>query len=494
MNRAGADLQSLRGATVEIFSAALKAVDAGAALKKKVKLAGARLKVFDSDYQLKDHPVYSIAIGKAARSMAAALDEILGSRLTEGILAAPSEAETKAALLLQQLVSVGQVSAEEAETEMFRGVVRKAIEQDERHPSISSTLSERWRVFAGGHPLPNQASLDAAREAINLLRRADHERALVLFLISGGASASFEWPLEARVTLEDLREANRVLVSCGATIAEVNAVRRAFSAVKGGRLSALAPQAQQIGLIVSDTNAGEEWAVASGPTFAPPTDAPAALDVISRYKLAKSLPPSILRVVEDTATEKPQVSSGIHHHLLLDNRSAMKAAQLAAEERGFVVEVADDIIEQPVEYGCGELLAQLYEGKGRNEVEVFCLISGGEFACPVRGDGTGGRNAETVLRAAIALDENASGQTGVDADGWHTVVLSAGTDGVDGNSPAAGAIADEMTVERARTRGLDARRSLEQSDAYTFFHALGDAISTGPTGTNVRDLRIMLAS
>lgn len=493
MKKALAELKSLRGAALEIFSAALKAVDAGAALREKVKLAGARLKVLDSHYQLKERPIYSVAIGKASLSMAAALDEVLDARLTEGVVAAPSEVEAKAAGLLQQLVSSGQVSAEEAGTEMFRGVVRGAVEHKAQHPSSSSALSERWKVFAGGHPLPNQASLDAGRAAINLLHRAEREHSLVLFLISGGGSAAFEWPLSAKVTLEDLREANRVLVSCGATIAEVNAVRRAVSAVKGGRLSALAPHAQQVGLIVSDTNPGQEWAVASGPTFAPPEGAPAALDVISRYKLARSLPPSILRLVKDAAHEKPQPTSTIQHHLLLDNSSAIEAAQRSAQQRGFVVDVADDIIEQPVEDGCGELLAQLYEGKGRYEDEVFCLISGGEFACPVRGDGTGGRNAETVLRAAIALDENAGVETGA-GDVPHTVVLSAGTDGVDGNSPAAGALADETTVKRARKRGLDARRSLDESDAYTFFHALGDAILIGPTGTNVRDLRILLAS
>jgi hydroxypyruvate reductase len=489
------DLQNLRRAALEIFSAALKEMDAGAVLRARVQLDGSRFKIFDTVYNLETEsaPVYAISIGKAALSMAAALDGILESRLTKGIVAAPSQVEAKLDALLQQLISVGQMSAEEAGTEMCRGVVRRAVEQSEQRDSQnSSPLSSRWNFFGAGHPLPNQGSLDAARAAISLLRRADRERALVVFLISGGGSATFELPRDERITLEDLREANRMLVSCGATIAEINSVRRAFSAVKGGRLSAFVPHASQLSLIVSDTNPGEESTVASGPTFQPPEDAPEAREVISRYQLEGSLPSAVLRAVNDAATEV-RIYSGavIDHYLLLDNCSAIEAAASAAHARGFVVAVAPDIIEQPIGTGCTELLSQLYAGKTGNPDEVFCLISGGEFVCPVRGDGTGGRNAETALRCALDLNERRHAVK--NKREMHTVILSAGTDGIDGNSPAAGAIADEATIERALALALDARGSLERSDAYTFFHALGDAIVTGPTGTNVRDLRIMIA-
>lgn len=488
------DLHSLRRAALEIFSAALKEMDAGAALRERVQLDGSRFTIFDTVYNLETvaAPVYAIAIGKAALSMAAALDGILGSRLTEGIVAAPSQVEGKLDALLQQLISVGQVSEEEAGTKLFREVMRRAVEQSEQHDyQDSSPLSSRWIFFEAGHPLPNQGSLDAAREAAALLRRADSERALVIFLISGGGSAAFELPRDERISLADLRETNRALVSCGATIAEINSVRRAFSAIKGGRLSAFAPNASQVCLIVSDTNPGEESAVASGPTFDPPEDAPEAREVISRYQLERSLPSAVLRAVNEAT--KALISSGavVSHHLLLDNRSAIEAAARVARAQGFVVEVAPDIIEQPVGVGCAELLSRLYAGKAVNPYEVFCLISGGEFICPVLGGGTGGRNAETTLRCALALNEHR--QASNNGIGTHTVILSAGTDGIDGNSPAAGAIADESTVERALALSLDARGSLERSDAYTFFHALGDAIVTGPTDTNVRDLRIMLA-
>lgn len=486
-----ADLEGLRRAAHEIFYAALKESDARRALSEKVQLDGPHLKVFDASYNLEtpSSQVYAIAIGKAALGMAAALDSVLESRLSGGIVAAPNAPDTKAASLLGQLISTGQVSAEEAEAGIFDEVVRRAVENDESDASItSSRLSSRWRIFAGGHPLPNQGSLDGARAAIEMVKRADEAQALLLFLISGGGSACFELPSDSRITLEDLREANRALTSCGATIAEINSVRCAFSAVKGGRLAALAPRARQLSLIVSDTNPGEEAAVASGPTFAPPAYAPDAREVVRRYHLEQSLPSSILRALTDSSEdESPSLDSGFRHYLLLDNRSAIEAARRAASARGLITEVAADIIEQRVEEGCAEMLRRLYAGRARNEGSVFCLISGGEFVCPVRGDGVGGRNTETVLRAALDLERHR------DTDAKHTVILSAGTDGVDGNSPAAGAIADERTIESARVRGMDARLSLERSDSYSFFYQLGDAIVTGPTGTNVRDLRIMLA-
>ncbi|HEX8749436.1 MAG TPA: DUF4147 domain-containing protein [Pyrinomonadaceae bacterium] len=489
--------EGLRRAAREIFFAALEEMNAGRALSERVQLEGPCLKVFDTFYNLETAgaQVYSVAIGKAARSMAAALDNLLGDRLSGGIVAATPEPYTNAAQLLQQLISAGQISAEEAGAGIFDEVARRAVRQVEsKASSDSSRLSSRWTIFSGGHPLPNKGSLDAARAAIEWLRRADKTGALILFLISGGGSASFELPVDDSITLEDLRQANRALVSCGATIAEINSVRRAFSAVKGGRLAAFAPRARQISLIVSDTNPGEEATVASGPTFAPPLNALHAREVVKRYQLERRLPPSVLRVVMNTSSddESPADSPDSKHYLLLDNGSAVEAARRAAEARGFVTEVAADIIEQSVGDGCAELLSRLYDGKARNKGEVFCLISGGEFACPVRGDGRGGRNSETVLRAAIELEKrrrtaSATGTT-------HAVMFSAGTDGIDGNSIGAGAIADETTLGRARVRGMEAERFLERSDAYTFFHNLGDAIVTGPTGTNVRDLRIMIAA
>jgi hydroxypyruvate reductase len=393
--------------------------------------------------------------------MAAALDEILGDRLAAAILSSSATGEPAYASLA------------------------------EHH------FNDRWQVFAGGHPLPNEASLRAAQAAFELLRRADAERGLVIFLISGGGSAMIEWPRDEQTTLEELREANRVLVSCGATIAEINAVRRAVSLIKGGGLAARAPRADQVSLIVSDTNVGDERDVASGPTFERAPDALNAERVVRRYGLASRLPAPILRAINQPPEQGAETArhSLRKHHVLLDNGRAIAAAAEAARSRGFTVEVARDLVEQPIAEGCAQLLSRLFDlgqrtaGEGR----AVCLISGGEFACPVNGSGIGGRNSETALRCAIGLDEHERAARQKKPMAAHVVVLSAGTDGIDGNSAGAGALADETTLARARALGLDAHSFLARSDAYTFFEALGDLLMSGPTGTNVRDLRIALA-
>ncbi len=455
----------LNHAARQIFSAALAGVDSGAAVKRAIQLDGDHLRIVDTEFDLRVHPllIYSVAVGKAAHSMAAALDAVLQHRLEGGVVSAP---RTRA------------------------------------------TLSDRWRVFAGGHPLPNGASLEAARASFDLLRgRADHDSALIIFLVSGGGSAMVEWPRDDRITLEELRETNRALVSCGASIAEVNTVRRALSAVKGGGLSASAPHAAQVSLIVSDVCEGNEANVASGPTLAPSSSSSLSVAhddaafVIARYDLASRLPAAVIRAIERAAShpiENPveHMPDDVlrHHYVLLDNRRAIECAVEAARARGFTVEVARDIVEQDVAEASSASVARLIDLSRRHitRAGAVCLISGGEVACPVRGVGVGGRNSETALRCAIELDvhQRASGGGAVPSE---MVALCAGTDGIDGNSLAAGAIADGTTLARARAKHLDAQHFLESSDAYTFFDALGDAVVTGPTGTNVRDLRIMLA-
>jgi hydroxypyruvate reductase len=338
---------------------------------------------------------------------------------------------------------------------------------------------KRWRSFIGGHPLPNQSSLEAARAAFALLGRANAEEALVVFLISGGGSAMLEWPINNEISLEDLRNANQTLIACGARISEINSVRRAFSAVKGGALARCAPKAQILTLIVSDTNRGDQASVASGPTLAPSPGAPQATEVVRKYDLKDVLPASIMKAVNLTSTDDQPDTPGTHH-VLLGNWTALEAAARKATELGFTCVTRSDICEQEIEEGCDLLLSTQHGEPG------VCEISGGEFSCPVRGPGRGGRNLETALRCAIKLDRKNTTQ--------HTVVLSAGTDGVDGNSPCAGAIADETTINFARNFQFDPESFLARSDSYNFFDPLNSLVLTGPTGTNVRDLRIVLRS
>jgi glycerate 2-kinase len=461
------ELPDLHRDAREIFNEALKSVDAHDAVRRAVRLDGSRLTINDTTFDLtsRRNCIYVIAAGKAAIAMAAGLNAALGDKLSAGVI-------TGSLTWLQRERSVASGAAN------------------------ALTFDARWQLFDGGHPLPNEESLRAARASFELLRRADIERALVIFLISGGGSAMIEWPSDEHTTLEDLRAANRALVSCGASIREINVVRRAFSAVKGGGLAASAPHADQVSLIVSDTGAGDEGAVASGPTFELPPDDLDARSIVARYDLSSSLPASILRAVNQPPAPRAEAArhSPRKHYVLLDNSNAIAAATEAARLRGFAVEVARDIVEQPVAAASADLLSRLHDLRRHtaSERRVACLISGGELACPVRGDGTGGRNAETALRWAIAMDAHDRSDS-ARLPQIRAVALSAGTDGIDGNSPAAGALTDETTIMRASRLGLDAQDSLDRSDAYTFFERLGDAIITGPTGTNVRDLRIMLA-
>jgi hydroxypyruvate reductase len=442
------ELRELRSAAREIFDEALAAVDARRAVLEAVEYDGTTLRIGEESFELgKSAPkVYSVALGKAAAAMASALDEQLGEALAGGVLSAP--------------------------------------------PSDFG-LSERWRVYTGGHPLPNAESLEAARAAFELLSEADEAGALVVFLVSGGGSAMLELPRGERLTLDDLREANRVLVSCGAPIDEVNAVRRTLSAVKGGGLAARAPRAAQATLVISDVAAGRAYDVASGPTLAAPPDSADVIKIVERYGLASKLPAPVLRAVEEAAAHRhaqPPPEGRRTFQVLLDNESACGAAVRAARARGFAVEYARDLVEQHVEEGAAELVSRLLTLHAREGAAGVCLISGGEFSCPVRGDGTGGRNSETALRVAFEFEKVSAGTFP-----RHAVALCAGTDGIDGNSPAAGALADETAITRARAQGLDARKFLDESDAYTLFNNLGDAVHTGPTGTNVRDVRILLA-
>ena len=376
------NLDQLRRYAREIFDHALKSVDPRKAVFRAIVDGGSYVDVCGERVDVPSTPIYAIGLGKAATSMALGVEDAIGDKLVRGVISAPASSES---------------------------------------------LSQRWEIFAGGHPLPNEDSLAAAQAAFALLDRANQERAFVIFLVSGGGSAMMESPT---ISLDDLRRLNELLVGCGARINEINAVRRVFSRIKGGRLAEYAAHARIVTLIVSDTNHGDEANVASGPTLSSTINSP--------YKV------------------------------LLDNSTALKAAHEKASQLGLSSTIAYDICEQPIEEGCELLLRE----------SADCVISGGEFSCPVRGNGVGGRNLETTLRLAMRMSGG--------------VALSAGTDGIDGNSPAAGAIADENTIARARNLGLDPHDFLARSDSYNFFEKLNDAIITGPTGTNVRDLRILL--
>ncbi len=418
-------LKTRRNHALVIFDAALKAVDARAVTNQIIQLDRHSIRFVDHTLDLAK-PIYVVAIGKASLGMAQALDDAFGDRLNGGICVCPPQ-----------------------EVE----------------------LSARYQLFHGGHPVPNEESLKAAAATFRLLEQANSEQATVIFAISGGGSAMIEMPIASDISLKDLQLTNQLLVSCGAKISEINVIRRAISAIKGGKLLSRLSNANAITLIISDTNEGDETSVASGPTLAPPDDGINARDLVYAYKLDKELPGSVLRLIEKSPRREPIPNHP--HYVIASNSTALGAASAKAVSLGYESSIDHSISEQPIAEGCELLMADVAPNS--------CVVSGGEFSCPVRGEGLGGRNSETVLRSAIILDPTRE-----------IVVLSAGTDGIDGNSPAAGAIADHTTMARARSLGLDANDFLERSDSHSLFRQLGDSIDTGPTGTNVRDVRIVL--
>lgn len=434
--------RSLRHLADDIFRRTLHAIDVERVVHQFVRRTNDSLQIAGDALDLRHFSkVVVIGIGKAAVPMSRAIEEILGEHLTTGVIATNA---------------------------------------------VIGSPPTRVDSILGGHPVPNQASVDAARTAIRLLSESDSDQTLVIFLITGGGSSLFELPISPWITLDVLQQVNRALVGCGAVIGEMNVVRRHLSAVKGGRLADFAPRSRQITLYISDVNDDDLTTVASGPTLPADTSLELFGKIIDKYGLLGMLPEPVISLIKQGAIPPmpaPSRNDKRTHHLLLDNRQALEAAAGIAREFGFATRIESDLVEGEVEAFAQTHLDLVEALWLENDRRPVALLSGGEVICPVRGPGSGGRNQEFVLRAALNFDLQA---------GAEIAVLSAGTDGIDGNSPAAGAIADAATISSAEARGFAPRRYLEQSDSYSFFSANGGEIVTGPTGNNVRDLRLLL--
>jgi len=308
--------------------------------------------------------------------------------------------------------------------------------------------------------------------------------ALVIFLLSGGGSSIVEKPIDDEISLDNLIATYRALVHSGAPIAEINAVRKHLSAVKGGRLAQAAFPAQQVSLLVSDVPDNTPDALASGPTMADSTSVDDCFRIAEKYDLLRQLPQSTRELFERHALEETPKSDDPAFHRarwwpVLSNQSAIEEASVAAERAGFIVHVDNSCDDWDYNKAADYLLQRVRDL--RKQFSPVCLISGGEVTVKVTNGGVGGRNQQFALACATKIA------------GEDITLLSAGTDGVDGNSPAAGAIVDGSTMKRAHGRGLGARTALEKFDAHPFFKTLDDTIEIGPTGNNLRDLRILLS-
>jgi hydroxypyruvate reductase len=438
-------LSSLRGDAKKIFRQAVWAADPSRIISSHVCLRKNVLRVGKRVYSLsRFERIFVSGAGKASAAMAANLERILGSRITAGTV----------------------------NVKYGHGQKLKYI-----------------RIQEAGHPVPDENGLKGTQEIVRLLSNLT-ERDLVIFLISGGGSALLPSP-PLGISLAEKQEVTDLLLGCGATIQEINTLRKHLSLLKGGGLARLVYPATLIALILSDVIGDPLDAIASGPTAPDSTTFDDCAKILDRYELWEKIPPSLAQHIregvrgkrKETLKERDPAFEKVYNLIVGNNLLAMKAAQKKARTLGY----------RPL------TLSSLIEGETREVAKVHaavakevllsgnpipspaCLLSGGETTVTLKGKGKGGRNQEFALAAALEI-----------ADWEEIVVLSAGTDGTDGPTDAAGALADGKTCQRAKAMGLDPFASLKENDSYPFFEKLGDLLITGPTGTNVMDLRIML--
>lgn len=374
----------------------------------------------------------------------------------------------------------------------------------------------RFRYFEGGHPVPNEESFAAARATLALLKKAKKDT-LIFFLISGGGSAMFDLPLDPQIGLEDTIAFHNALLASGAPINEINTLRKHFSAVKGGRLAIAAPEATKVSLLLPDVPLRTLDALSSGPTSPDNTSVADAREVLEKYDLAGKFPPAVTAFFErgdlpespgnktwqDLLPKLPRILPSSARsvtgaaalsgemeafrdsvfELLLSSHDLVESARALAEKAGFFAAVDNSCDDWDYADAARYLLERFHAM--RAEHPRFCLISVGEVTVTLnRAPGAGGRNQQFALQCALELAKHPNELL---------TVLSAGSDGIDGNTQSAGAIADTTTTERARAFGFDPEESLRSFNACPLFTSLGDSIVTGPTGHNLRDLRLLMS-
>lgn len=446
MTTPGRSARSLRKDVLSILHSCIKASDPHYAIKKCVKLKRGKLWVDSHSYDLRlIKRVLVIGAGKASARMAQAIEELFGDRISSGII----------------ITKKGH-----------RLPLRREID-----------------LVEGAHPLPDREGLKGTRGIVKLLSRTTADD-LVIFLLSGGGSALLVSPV-AGISLRDKIKLTDELLRCGANIKEINTIRKHISQVKGGRLAELAQPSSILTLILSDVIGDRLDSIASGPTAPDRTTFSDCMKIVKKYDLRKKIPSSIYSHLEKGAgerlkeTPKPRdpIFKKVKNVIIGSNRTALKAAERKARELGFNTYVLPRPVAGDTTRAAKRHLAlikRIADGRGPIRPPA-CVISGGETTVKIKGQGKGGRNQEFALVAAMGID----GMKNV-------VLLSAGTDGTDGPTNAAGAICDGETVRRALNKGLNPRSYLADNDSYHFFSKLGDLIITGPTHTNVMDIHVIL--
>jgi hydroxypyruvate reductase len=415
------------------------------------------------------------------------------------------------------VVALGKAAAGMLETLLSRMKRRQGLRGICCSNQLPRGRNWRFRYFEGGHPLPNEDSFAAARATLSMLKRAKKDT-LIFFLISGGGSAMFDLPLDPLISLEDTVAFHQLLLASGAPIGEMNTLRKHFSAVKGGRLAIAAPEAAKVSLLVPDVPLRSLDALSSGPTSPDHSTVAEVRELLAKYGLAAKLPASIRTfferedLPESPGNKKwrppflpklPWPAGGMARkvtaaatmagedeafrdsvfEILLSNHDLVENAKALAEKAGYYAVVDNSCDDWDYADAARYLLERFHHLRAVHP--RLCIISAGEVTVTLsENPGAGGRNQQFALACALELAKYS---------GEHLAVLSAGTDGIDGNTQSAGAIADPMTVARAQAFGFDPERSLAEFNACPLFTALGDSVVTGPTGHNLRDLRLLLA-
>jgi glycerate 2-kinase len=440
----------MKGMARQIFLKAVSAVDPARKLKDTVRIGGNQLLIKTEEGSEKAFPldgfknIFLTGAGKASASMASAMEQIFGDRITKGIITA----------------KYGHV------------LPLKRIE-----------------VIEAGHPIPDQQGFEGARKIQNLLK-ASGPGDLVIFLLSGGGSALLPFPVDG-IALEEKQQVTQLLLDCGADIAEINTIRKHISQMKGGWLARWAYPSTVIGFILSDVVGDPLDVIGSGPTVPDPSTYEDAWEILKKFDLIHQVAPSIRNhlimgregKVEETPKPGEPVFEKVQNMIIGSNILALRSAEREASFLGLHTLILSSSIVGDTREAARfhSAIAKEVLSNGHPLPRPACIISGGETTVMIKGSGLGGRNQEFALAGALEIQ------------GFEKIVLlSGGTDGTDGPTDAAGAIADHTTIERARAMGLNPKAHLENNDAYPFFQRLGDLLITGPTHTNVMDVRILL--
>jgi len=439
-------LNTMRKEALDIFYASLKAVDPITAVKRFLNKEGDSLIVKDTSFDLNSFDnIHLIGFGKAAAAMARGVEGILGDNLKAGIVS----------------VKYGHLDK----------------------------VSSKIKINEADHPVPDEAGMKGAKEIVDFLQQRN-EKDLVICVISGGGSAILPLPCKG-ITLAEKQETTKLLLACGADIKEINAIRKHISQVKGGQLARITQPATLVTLILSDVIGDPLDSIASGPAAPDQTTFEDCWIILTKYDLLGKIPPAVEqhlksgvdKLIPDTPKVGDPAFSKTYNNIVGSNWEAVVAARDYAQKLGYNTLVLSTFMEGETKDVARVHAAIAKEvNKTSNPINIpACIISGGETTVTIRGDGLGGRNQEFVLAAAMDIQ-------GMEK----VVVLSAGTDGTDGPTDAAGAIADGETIQKATQLNLDTLNYLQNNDSYHYFEQLNDLVKTGPTNTNVMDIRIVL--